>query len=69
MNRDKADVKMLYAAIIRQAIKDWKYACRKDNRSMKNEIRRFFRSDWGMHILDILEIDIRIINDKYQILK
>ena len=69
MNRDKADVKMLYAAIIRQAIIDWKTACRKDNRSMKNKIRRFFRSDWGMHILDILEIDIRIINDKYQILK
>jgi hypothetical protein len=69
MSKNKTDVKRVYAAIIRQAQDDWKQACKNDNRSMKNEIRRFFRSDWGMHILDILEIDIKIINDKYQILK
>ena len=84
VNKDEASVKMLYAAIIRQALVDWKSTEKKINKvrlpetyedhqkiilylSRKDEIRRFFRSDWGMHILDILEIVIRIINDKYHI--
>lgn len=67
MSKNKTDVKRVYAAIIRQALDDWKQACKKDDRGRKNEIRRFFRSDWGKSILDVLGIDMKIINDKYHI--
>jgi len=69
LNRDKADVKMLYAAIIRQAIIDWKTACKTDNRKLKRDVRNFFKSEWCALILDVLNLDIRIINDKYDIIK
>lgn len=64
---NKQEVKTLYAAIVRQALVDWKHAIKSNNQGRKNEIKRFFQSDWGKIILDVLEIDIRIINDKYHI--
>lgn len=67
LNGIKADVKSLYAAIVRQALVDWKRAVKRDDRGAKNEIRRFFRSDWGKIILDTLELDFKVINDKYHI--
>ena len=68
MSSNKTDVKRVYAAIIRQALDDWKAAYKKDDRSAKREIRRFFKSEWGNHILEVLEIDFKIINDKYHII-
>lgn len=64
---DKQAVKTIYAAIVRQALDDWKLACKKDDRGQKNEIRRFFRSGWAETILDVLELDFKVINDKYHI--
>ena len=81
VNKDEASVKMLYAAIIRQALDDWKSTEKKINKvrlpetyedhqkiilylSRKDEIKRFFNSDWGKSILDVLGIDMKIINDK-----
>lgn len=63
----KQEVKTLYAAILRQALVDWKQAIKNNNQGRKNEIKRFFKSDWGKTILDVLELDIRIFNDKYHI--
>lgn len=68
MSKNKTDVKRVYAAIIRQALDDWKQACKKDDRGRKNEIRRFFQSEWAETILDVLELDFKVINDKYHII-
>ena len=64
---DKAAVKSIYAAIVRQALDDWKNACKHDDRAAKMEIRSFFNSDWGKAILDVLELDFKIINAKFHI--
>ena len=64
---DKQAVKTIYAAIVRQALDDWKVACRHDDRARKAEIRRFFNSEWGKGILDVLELDFKVINTKFNI--
>ena len=66
---EKTELKSLCAAIVRQAIVDWKTACKTDNCKLKRDVRNFFKSEWAQQILDVLNLDIRIINDKYQILK
>lgn len=68
MSKNKTEAKRIYAAIIRQALDDWKQAVKKDDRSAKREIRRFFRSEWAETILDVLELDFKVINDKYHII-
>lgn len=68
MNQNKDAIRGLYAAIIRQAINDWKRACRRKDAYEQREIQRFFKSEWGQHILETLNIDFKIINDKYNII-
>ena len=72
LDKNKEQIKDIYAAVIRQALVDWQHACKKDNRenaSKKRRIKDFFKSDWGKQILDVLELDFKIINDKYSIFK
>lgn len=64
---DEKMVKTLYAAIIKQALDDWLNAQKRDDRAMKRDIKRFFNSDWAKRILDVLELDYRIINAKFHI--
>lgn len=68
MNRDKAEVRSVYAAIIKQSIYDWEKAKAERNIGRQMEIRKFYRSEWAKIILHALELDINIINDKYNIL-
>lgn len=78
---DKQAVQTIYAAIVRQALDDWKSTEKEINKvrlpetyedhqkiilylSRKDEIKRFFNSDWGKSVLDVLGTDVKTINDK-----
>jgi hypothetical protein len=61
---DKDFVKTIFINILKQSIYDWKAAEKSNNLGMKQEIRRFFRSEWAETILGFLDINIDAINDK-----
>jgi len=60
-------IKNLYAPIIRQAVEDWKLACKKNDSIRKSEIKRFFESEWAKHILRVINLDFKIINNSLYI--
>ena len=57
----KRDVKTMYAAIVNQAISDM------NNPEMYQEIYEFFVSNHGKGMLEVLGIDFRIIDEKFQV--
>lgn len=65
MTWQEADVRKVYAGIVRQAITDIsKPTC---SPGMTLDIHKFFTSAWGEHVLDVLKLDFAIIDKKFKI--
>ena len=62
---EKKEVKMLYTAIISQALSDIK--SRKNGPKMWEEINKFLLSDYGQDMLAILGVNYQNINAKYKL--
>ncbi len=63
------DYELIRAAILKQAVKDYKSALKRNQPHKKAELERFFRSDWGQllssnHGEYIIENCKRIINNQ-----
>lgn len=58
---DRYIMRNVYAAIIHMAIYDWFV-----NQTMRDEIRDFFKSDWGIEMCDFLNLSARDILDRLE---